>query len=295
MYNIQNLSNYNQTSAAKLAHVEYLYTCLPYNLRKGIISLKRILSQAISKISLMKPTFCIALLLGTVLTAPIVILNTHAQGPPGTQSSQLTSLADRWTKWIVSIDTTKEPNPFTTTYQGDCSQLIQGNTMFLVGVSGAGTVNHGICIVPSGTTIFFPLNNFILADCTTAQQMGKPPDLCTSDIRTPALGQPFADLRELTDDFIAGVDVNTLQSTLNGVPLEFARVQSPPGGFGVRVPANNAAFGDLTSLFVGTISLHALVDGYWSLLSPLPPGEHTLIFGGCSGSACQTNSYTLVV
>jgi len=61
------------------------------------------------------PKFCIVLLLGTVLTAPVVVLTAHAQ-PSGAPSSQLTALADRWTKWILSIDTATEPNPFTRTY-----------------------------------------------------------------------------------------------------------------------------------------------------------------------------------
>lgn len=80
-----------------------------------------------------------------------------------------------------------------------------------------------------------------------------------------------------------------------GVPLDFVRVESPPGGFGVRVGAHNALFGDLTSIFEGAVSLHAVVDGYWSLLPPLSPGEHTLTFGGCSQDGCQTNTYTLAV
>ncbi|HET7642588.1 MAG TPA: hypothetical protein VFK40_03695 [Nitrososphaeraceae archaeon] len=54
----------------------------------------------------------------------------------------------------MSIDTTLEPNPFTTTYEGDCCQLIQGKTMFLVGQPGSvKDIDHGECIVSSGTRI----------------------------------------------------------------------------------------------------------------------------------------------
>ena len=141
--------------------------------------------------------FSIAVLLGTILTAHVVVLSANAQGPPpGTPGSQsdgrLASLADRWVKRIVSIDTSIEPNPFTTVYQGDCSQLIQGNMMFLVGQPGlTGTpFDHGICNVPSGTSIFFPVVNFIVADCQLNQQNGRPvgPEggLCTFDKQTPA-------------------------------------------------------------------------------------------------------------
>jgi hypothetical protein len=240
-----------------------------------------------------------ALLLFAVLTIPVFPFNAYAQGPPpGAQTSQLGSLADRWTKWIVSLDTNTEPNPFETVYQGDCSQLIQGRTMFLVGQRGGTTdlEDHGNCSISSGTTIFFPLVNYIVADCTSKQQQSPqlPSGLCASDIRIPAEGQPFADLRELANSNIDRVD--NLEATLDDEPLEFARVQSPPGGFVVRVSPNNALFGDLTFLFQRPISLHAVVDGHWGLVTSLSPGEHTLTFGGCfDTSDCQTNTYELVV
>lgn len=247
--------------------------------------------------------FSMVLLLGTILTAYIVVLGAYAQGPPpGAPASQsdprLAALTDRWWRWILSLDTTLEPNPFTTTYEGDCSQLIQGNTMFLVGQVGGGggeqPVHHGTCIVPSGTSILFPLVNFINADCTSNQQQGRPEGLCTSEMQTPALGQPFADLREEGNTFIN--QVTSLEATIEVagevMPLEAVRVQSPPGGFGVRVSPHNALFGELP---FDTVSLHAVADGYWVLLPPLSPGEYTLTFGACSPAGCQTNIYTLIV
>jgi hypothetical protein len=67
--------------------------------------------------------FSMAFLLGTILTAHVVVLSANAQGPPpGAPASQpdprLASLADRWVRWIVSIDTSIEPNPFTTSTKG---------------------------------------------------------------------------------------------------------------------------------------------------------------------------------
>jgi hypothetical protein len=153
--------------------------------------MKKIFSETNCNLPSMKTKFCIVLLLGFVLNAPAVVLNAHAQGPPsGAPSSQLTSLADRWTKWILSIDTATEPNPFTHTYTADCSQLIQGNTMFLVGQTGAGgSVDHGTCLVPSGTSIFYPLINYVVADCTINTHTQNPPKqaVCSSSgIQTPA-------------------------------------------------------------------------------------------------------------
>jgi hypothetical protein len=100
--------------------------------------------------------------------------------------------------------------------------------------------------------------------------------------------------------------VTVAEATLDGAPLEIVRVQSPPGGFGVRVSEHNALFGELGPGGAGldpfgTVSLHAIVDGYWVLLPPLLPGDHTLFFRGCvlddvSGEEiCQENTYHLVV
>jgi hypothetical protein len=166
--------------------------------------------------------------------------------------------------------------------------------MFLVGQAGAGAVepvDHGFCNVSSGTSIFFPVVNFIVADCTSNQQNGRPEGLCTAEMQTPALGQPFGGLMEQANDFINGV--TELVATLDGVPLEIVRVQSPPGGFGVRVSEHNALFGELGPFYgpFGTVSLHAVVDGYWVLLPSLSPGTHTLSFGALG----QSNSYILEV
>src|SRR5215471_5743471 len=108
-----------------------------------------------NRITKVAVTLIIAASLSTMVYA--VVLNAHAQGPASGAPPQFTALADRWTKWILSIDTATEPNPFTTKYKGDCSQLIQGKTMFLVGAAGAGMVDHGTCNVPSGTSIFYPV------------------------------------------------------------------------------------------------------------------------------------------
>jgi hypothetical protein len=269
------------------------------------------LSSENSKITSGGMTIIMTLLLGTILAAHIVVLNAYAQGPPpgspaSQPSPQLVSLTDRWTKWIVSIDTSLEDNPFTTTYQDDCSQLTQGNIMFLVGQTGTGDVDHGECIVSSGTSIFFPVINYVTANCIKdKQERGKPHDMngnsiCQIVLRTPAIGQPFGDPRQEANNFInqvSNLEATLDEGTVDEVPVDFVRVESPPGGFGVRVSDHNALFGDLSQDFgsFGTVSLHSVVDGYWVLLPPLSPGDHTLTFGACDPSGCQTNDYKLVV
>ena len=114
------------------------------------------------------------LLVGSILGPLTIILPRAAQAqvngpPPGAPGSQLASFTDRWWKWIFSIDTSTQPNPFTTTYQGDCRQLLQGNVLFLVGQgSPLGSVsNHGTCITSPQTSILFPLVNGFDIDCTS--------------------------------------------------------------------------------------------------------------------------------
>jgi hypothetical protein len=239
------------------------------------------------------------LLVGSILAPLTIILPLTAQAqsggsPPGAPSSRLASLTYRWWQWLFSIDTSTQPNPFTTTYQGDCSQLMQGNTIFLVGQGPAGSVsNHGTCIISSQTSILFPVINGVDIDCTSQQQRAKPPGLCTFNMHIPARGQPFQELRN--NPFVAGVSGATnLVASIDGVPLQSVQVQSPPGGFGVRL-APHDPFG----FNVGPVTLHGVANGFWVLLPPLSPGQHTLTFGGCLpsslGGGCQTNTYTLIV
>jgi hypothetical protein len=237
------------------------------------------------------------LLVATVLAPLTVILPRPAQAqsngpPPGAPGSQLASLTDRWLQWIFSIDTSTQPNPFTTIYQGDCRQLLQGNVLFLVGQgSPVGSVsNHGTCNISAQTSILFPLINGFDIDCTSQQQQSKPQVPCGFNIHIPARGQPFQQLRN--NPFVAVVgDATNSVASLDGVPLQFVRVQSPPGGVGVRLAQH-----DPYGFNVGPVTLHGVVDGFWVLLPALSPGQHLLTFGGCLPSlGCQTNTYTLVV
>ena len=65
-----------------------------------------------------------------------------------------------------------------------------------------------------------------------------------------------------------------LTAVIDGVAipdLERYRVQSDP--FTVVLPEDNV-------LEVDPAVLEGVIDGYWLLLAPLPPGEHELRFGG---------------
>ena len=155
----------------------------------------------------MGTTFSMALLsFGTVLTAHVVVLSANAQGPPpGAPASQpdprLASLADRWVRWILSIDTSIEPNPFTTVYQGDCSQLIQGNMIVSHRTGGVQDlpvpVDHGFCNVSSITSIFFSSCRFHHRGLHKVTNRTVGLKACAPlKWQTPALGQPVGGLMQ---------------------------------------------------------------------------------------------------
>lgn len=188
-------------------------------------------------------------------------INSPPSGAPG--QGQLASITNGWWKWIFSIDTTRQSNPFSTFFTGDCGILSQpGRLMFLVGTSnaGPGVQDHGTCNVPAGTSILFPLLN---SECDFRNTPG-------ATVQTMSFGQPFKQLRSCTDLSAA----TSLAASLDGAPLQYARVQSSPGGFMLNIVPNNP-FAELPG------PSHSVADGYWVLLPSLSPGQHTVSFGGC--------------
>jgi len=255
-------------------------------------------------------TLLIALAVPSIILSavvlPIGIAHARAQinTPPGTGictgtcTGQLASLTDRWWQLILSIETPPQLNPFssTTVYNGNCGQLMQANTLFLVGQISPGAMNHGTCNISPQTSVLLPLVNSFWIDCQSFNQNPTHAGACGLPNGAPngvkqqiaAVGQPFGISRSL-----ASVDGATnYGATLDNVPLQPVRVQSPPGGFETTFATNNV-FG----IPLGpTAPWHGVADGFWVLLPSLPIGTHTLAFGGCLPSiGCQTNTYTIVV
>jgi len=241
-------------------------------------------------------TITLALALA-VSTFSAIKISAYAQ--TSRSGSQIASLGDKWWQRYLSMEVTPQTNPFTRVFQGDCSQLIQGNTIFLVGqVFGTSIVNHGTCIISPQTSLLFPLINGVDVDCQNMnQQMHiSVPGVCTFTKQTPARGEPFGPLRSLASVSGATSLAAFLVSGATTVPLNFVRAQSPPGGFEVLVAVNNIFGANIGPV---PVPLHGVSDGFWVLLPSLPIGTHSLIFRGClpspSGPLCQTNSYTIVV
>lgn len=197
----------------------------------------------------------------------------------------IAALGDEWWNWALSIDTTKEGNPFMDTTGELCSLgEQQGNLLFLVGTAGetstsGGTSGHTGDVrtcdapIPRGTTLFFPLVN---TECSVLEG--------NYDPNQP--GSVDKQLRDCATDVINHVPTNSLVLTIDGVSSKqlVQRVQSAPGGFQLTVGPNNPFITapDSPLNVQSPTTTTSVADGYWALLkaTTLSHGPHTITFGG---------------
>jgi hypothetical protein len=152
---------------------------------------------------------------------------------------------------------------------GRCDLGGKGNVVFLVGTTG-GEVKRE-CTVPTGSSFLVPLIN---VECSKVE----------------GNGNNLAELQECASE-IAN-DFTNLSLVIDGKPVEGLtdlRVQS--GLFTFKSVADNV-FG-----VPATDSTIAAADGYWALIRPLPPGTHTISFGGSypPGGFSTLATYTIIV
>jgi hypothetical protein len=158
----------------------------------------------------------------------------------------------RFAQWRHSLPMAIDPGADPTGERCGYGQV--GPVFFLV-QSGEEPAER-TCTIPAGTAVLLPLLD---ASCTTIE----PP---------PFFGRDEAELRACTEALFA--PRAELTAVVDGVAipnLDRYRVQSDL--FTVALPADNV-------LEVEPGVLEGVIDGYWLLLAPLPPGEHELHFGG---------------
>jgi hypothetical protein len=172
-----------------------------------------------------------------------------------------------WWQQAFAVDTTSSSNPFADGAQ-PCS-LGTRKVRFLVG----GTVNaqtaERSCTIHTGQAIFFPVIN---AECSELEGNGS----TEAQLRSCAAG--FGDA------------FTSLHATVDGVPvrnLSRFRVQSPLFRF---TAVENNPFGVPPGGPTPSVS-----DGYWVMLHPLPPGEHTISFGGALPAFDFTTAATYTI
>jgi hypothetical protein len=146
------------------------------------------------------------------------------------------------------------------------------NIIFLAGTASptGGTVARS-CTIPTGSSILVPLLN---VECSQLENNGN----------------NFAELQQCANGFAK--DFTNLSLVVDGKPVKGLtdfRVQT--GLFTFKSVAGNV-FG-----IPPTNSTIAVADGYWALIRPLPPGTHTISFGGSypPGNFSTLATYTITV
>ncbi len=177
-------------------------------------------------------------------------------------ANKVSELGDRWWQWVSSLNNITDPNPFTDLGQSGCDVGLQddGRLLFLVGSAKdpeTGFVEHE-CGVKQGTSILFPIVNV----------------LCDDLEGPPFFGATEQEQRICANNFIN--NASSLHANIDGYEVkdpEQYRIDSPAGGFEFT-----AISGNPVSIPPGNGT--GVSDGFWILLKPFKPGEHTISFSG---------------
>jgi hypothetical protein len=169
--------------------------------------------------------------------------------PPGSNYRGLTygEWGALWWSTILSVPIVDGDHPF---FSGGAFGDDKG-VVFLAAVGGGATID---VTIPAGASLFFPVVN---AECSVLE-----PD--------PFHGDDEAELRACANGFMD--HTSGLSAVIDGAPVQNLaayRVESPLFQFG-PLPADNE-FGAPE----GTTSL-SVDAGFYLLLAPLTPGQHTI-------------------
>ena len=189
-------------------------------------------------------TMALSVILALAVSAPVASAQQTVNG--AAQSGQIGKLSAAW--WQQSLSGSSPP---------ECGSLEQnaasGNVFYLANFTGE---VDATCIVPSGSRILFPIINYAcspqLFDPYTTEQ----------DLR--------AECGRLLDYSLQ--DATGVFATVDGEDVTGQIVCADSPLFNLTIP-QNGFFG-----IPGTGP--AVANGCWVLLTPLPPGEHTITFGG---------------
>jgi hypothetical protein len=160
----------------------------------------------------------------------------------------------RWWQWVLSIPAAV--NPVLDQSGANCARGQYDTVWFLAGSFG-GSVTR-VCTVPAGKPLFFPLLN--------------------GGAFKPKGFESLLDLRNL-----AGASLNTAAALVCKVDgadcaADLFKFRASTPSFTVIAPAKGLIPPGQLTVPGNTDSMVA--DGYWMLLQPLPPGQHTVKLGG---------------
>ena len=159
-----------------------------------------------------------------------------------------------WWQWALSIP--EATNPLVTSGEF-CDEGQSGPVWFYAG--NFGWDEEKFCTMPKGKALFMPVYNWVFGsavwDCEPTLP-GVPCDVPT--LRAAAAAAVLA--AEVMEVTIDGVDVQNI--------FDYRALSPDP--FSITLP-ENSVIGEPAGEYFPHVS-----DGYWLMLAPLPPGEHTL-------------------
>lgn len=167
-----------------------------------------------------------------------------------------------WWQWAASFD--QDESPVADRTGEFCGSRQSGPVWFLAGTYGTQRTIR-TCRVPKDKYLFFPLINYVVT-------RGGRGTLSCDDVKGTAA--------RMTDG------VSALVLEVDGVRHEglekHRMVVRECFDLGARTPERFRIY-------------PAAANGYYVMLKPLPPGRHTLNFGGALPSSLQAVTYTLIV
>jgi hypothetical protein len=179
----------------------------------------------------------------------------HAKARGGTMAEWSAA----WWKWALGKRVSKSPLFDETGANADVGN--KGKVYFLAGVVNTSGKVERTVTMPAGTPIFFPVVS------TSADNSGVPPT--------------HKSVKRLRSEAAASVDSTTnVYATVDGLAVQDVqahRERSPVFSYTLPATGNiSQHFGvDVSGRVGGAVS-----DGYWVMLKPLSPGQHTVRFGG---------------
>lgn len=183
----------------------------------------------------------------------------------------------RWWQWLLSIPEATNPNLDET--GADCAQGQTGDVWFLAGNFGGEPVVRS-CTVPKGSFLFFPILGALFGAAVADCEPSLPDVVCNiNDLRAAV---------EEREDNPVRLRLNVDGEIMTRPDLIGQRVTSPV--LDITLPEGNI-LGIDPGLYTPQVS-----DGYWIMLQPLPPGEHTIRFiGELQGDFVVDVKYNLTV
>lgn len=173
----------------------------------------------------------------------------------------------KWWQWAYAGADGK--NAVQDTTGAYCANHQPADTVWFLAGTFGGTGVERTCTIPAGRALFYSPLNSLWTDCPGTS------DETLSD----------AEVREILTIYGTGGDTACkITSALDGVSISSLRVptirtQSPK--FATILPTNHLVGGCDAPLPPGKTG-RQISEGYWIMLPPLSPGEHTLTLDGAS-------------